>query len=647
MTPEERQALLDEKAQLQQDNLRLASAIGRPEVPLTTGEEFFGKKEGWGTAEGLEIKDFARLLVNAPSSAANIAGGLYDAAASPIETAKMLGSVGYGAILEGAELIAGEEEGKNEHKEAFELFINGLSESYGSLEALHKTIVQNPVGFLLDVSPLKSGVLSKLPGGIGRAMGKGTIRPVSGAAMLPGKVAGSGSKLVEGAGEFAGSLTTGMPGEVIGQAIGTSAEAAEHGSLIRKMFGRKQKKVQIDPEGQEVDPFAAVDDFKETLRQKGDDRNYATQKLLDDYDKAVLKINADAGEKIGRISDTLVGSGPDSGILRVEKTPAQKVKSGILDASGKPVTQTIPATYDSYQMMAGDVLKGIQRDFVNLLETKYRTTLVDKDGLMRMEGASGRLKGDIPGGEHASLNTVIDKLFDVRAGQDLKALHNMRVEIDTRFPRKGRPKQVATELRQIINDRFEKLSPEFAKASSEFSETKTLLDKAYKEFSGAARGSTRVGALLQTLKENATADQKRQIIDLIRKKTGYHLAAAASGSALSTWMPSGIHARNIALVGLGGLATGIISPATLLAFPLAVPRVVGELAHVLGYPIGAARKFAKFSEKLHAKAGLVPGLLDQGLNIGTIVERLLEEGIEPPPFPDFSSTEERLKKGIK
>jgi len=279
------------------------------------------------------------------------------------------------------------------------------------------------------------------------------------------------------------------------------------------------------------------------------------------------------------------------------------------------------------------------------LEKDYHATLRrNPEGRMRIEPAPGRMRSSIPDGEHPSLNRILDNVFDDGYGQDLKALHDLRIAIDSRFPKRGRPRAIATELRRTLNKQFEELSPEFAQASRDFAKTKELLDAAYKEFSEGSMASTRVSALLRSLREGASFDEKRHILSLIREKTGKHIAAAAAGSALSTYMPTGIHARNIALVGLGG--SFLVSPLTLLAFPLSMPRVVGEIASLIGYPVGIARKFSKYAADLRAKAGVIPGLLDHGLNVGTIVERMLEAGIEPPPFPDFGTEKKSVSSRV-
>ena len=67
---------------------------------------------------------------------------------------------------------------------------------------------------------------------------------------------------------------------------------------------------------------------------------------------------------------------------------------------------------------------------------------------------------------------------------------------------------------------------------------------------------------------------------------------------------------------------------------LTMPRLWAEFAPaVLGLPMKTARKLEKFSGDLRSR---LPGdLLDTSLNIGTIINRMIEEGIEPPPFPDI------------
>jgi len=575
---------------------------------LTVGEMVFGE-----VGPDAELKDIAVAFANIPGSAASVVGDMASAIASPIETAKALASVGYGGILKGAEAIAGESEGNEEYKAAFSMFIEGMAERYGGLEEIRKTAARDPVGLLLDISPLKAG-LARIPGKLGKigAFGGKGIRPATTALATPEKVLGKGATLAERGTEFVGSLTTGQPGETIGQAVRTSAGAAEEGSVLRNIFGIEQK---LKP-GQKADPFSDVLDFKDALREKKGPGGHddSIRRLLDQYDEAVGEIKADAGAKISKISDDLMGQGPGT--------------------SEKAFIPPGSTRVDVATMQALPVLQQIRKEFTAMLEKEYHATLrKNSEGKVRIEPAPGRLRASIPDTEHPSMHRILDNLFDDRYGQDLKSLHDLRIAIDSRMPKRGRPRAIASELRTgIINKHFRRLSPEFADASDDFAKTKTLLDAAAKEFSEAGMGSTRVSALLRSLREGASFDEKRRILGLIKEKTGKHIAAAAAGSALSTYMPTGIHARNIAIVGLGG--SFFVSPLTLLAFPLAMPKIVGELANLIGYPVGVARKFSKYASDLRAKAGVIPGLLDHGWNMGTIVDRMLEEGIEPPPFPE-------------
>jgi hypothetical protein len=152
---------------------------------------------------------------------------------------------------------------------------------------------------------------------------------------------------------------------------------------------------------------------------------------------------------------------------------------------------------------------------------------------------------------------------------------------------------------------------------------------------------TKVAKVMGSIAERATTDVRRSILDMVKTRTGHHLAEMAAGSAMSTWAPQGLHARSITLTALGGLgiAGGVVSISTafFLAFPaimLTMPRLWAEFAPaVLGLPMKTARKLEKFSGDLRSR---LPGdLLDTSLNIGTIINRMIEEGIEPPPFPDI------------
>ena len=104
-------------------------------------------------------------LKNIPRSGVEFVGGIAKAVTSPVETAKALGSVALGA----AEKLV---PGRQEAEKSFDALATLFKQRYGSVESLKKTVQEDPVGFLADVSTLaggagavvsKAGQIAKLP----------------------------------------------------------------------------------------------------------------------------------------------------------------------------------------------------------------------------------------------------------------------------------------------------------------------------------------------------------------------------------------------------------------------------------------------------------------------------------------------------
>lgn len=99
-----------------------------------------------------------RTLTQIPKSAVQLGKDVFRAIRHPIQTLKAVSDIGEGAIRKGIEKIAGKELFKKRGQiGTFEDVASFLKERYGSEEALLKTIEEDPVGFVADVSAVLYG----------------------------------------------------------------------------------------------------------------------------------------------------------------------------------------------------------------------------------------------------------------------------------------------------------------------------------------------------------------------------------------------------------------------------------------------------------------------------------------------------------
>lgn len=108
------------------------------------------------------VEDIKAAASNIPSSSVEFAKNIYQAIRHPIESGKGLASVAAGAIQTP---IPGEQG----NEQAFQQFIQGFADRYGSPEQFRETFIHDPVGTLADLSGLMFA-----GGGSLRMLGKAT-----------------------------------------------------------------------------------------------------------------------------------------------------------------------------------------------------------------------------------------------------------------------------------------------------------------------------------------------------------------------------------------------------------------------------------------------------------------------------------------
>jgi hypothetical protein len=70
---------------------------------------------------------------------------------------KALGDIAAGGVEKGLDMIIGKKAGTGKEEPAFDAFVTGMKDRYGGWENVKKTMAEDPVGFLADISSVFSG----------------------------------------------------------------------------------------------------------------------------------------------------------------------------------------------------------------------------------------------------------------------------------------------------------------------------------------------------------------------------------------------------------------------------------------------------------------------------------------------------------
>ncbi|MEM8575521.1 MAG: lytic transglycosylase domain-containing protein [Pseudomonadota bacterium] len=230
----------------------------------------------------------------------------------PVGTAQSIGKVAAGGV---SKLIPGDQ-GYEEYADAVGQF---FVDRYGSVEAAKRTMAEDPVGFLADVSTVMTGgqlALARAPGvagRVGRVAGQAanTIDPIGGSL----KAVGAAGNLVgRGAAEVLG-VTTGAGGDTIRRAAQTGAEGGEAGRVFREnMRGN-------------VPLESVIDDATSALSAVRAERSAA-------YKAGMVDVTADSTVlNFGRVQDALNNTKADFSFKGMEKNP--KAMSALRDVATK------------------------------------------------------------------------------------------------------------------------------------------------------------------------------------------------------------------------------------------------------------------------------------------------------------------------
>lgn len=236
------------------------------------------------------VESAVQTVKNIPRSATNLVKDVGTAVFNPIDTATALGKTGLGYVQK----LTPQEEGYEKYADATNQF---FKERYGSVDAAKRTLINDPVGFLGDVSSIFT-----LGGG---------------AASIAARAAGNTSRIgsaVSKAGQTASRI-----GEVVDPvragAIATSKAVSKIpgvkaiGSTISRGLGSSPETVSAASRiGVDIPAGAkSIDNTRATSLVEGvAARTFATKKVADMYNRAsdsLVKASDDIVSRVGKLED--------------------------------------------------------------------------------------------------------------------------------------------------------------------------------------------------------------------------------------------------------------------------------------------------------------------------------------------------------
>jgi hypothetical protein len=173
------------------------------------------------------------MIGNIPASAARMVGDIANTVAHPLDTLGRIGEVAAGATQKAAHAVGADlgSEGIPQADAVGKFF----KDRYGSMDAVKKTIIDDPVGFAADLSTVLSGggaAAARAPGIVGE-VGRATSTVAR--AVDPLSAAGKAATMAgKGAAEVIGGVGTQTGAESIRQAARAGAEGGESGRAFQE-----------------------------------------------------------------------------------------------------------------------------------------------------------------------------------------------------------------------------------------------------------------------------------------------------------------------------------------------------------------------------------------------------------------------------
>lgn len=148
-------------------------------------------------------------------------------------------------------------------------------------------------------------------------------------------------------------------------------------------------------------------------------------------------------------------------------------------------------------------------------------------------------------------------------------------------PKHNQAQRIISATRNAVKDLITDQVPEYANAMTEYEKQNGLINDINKALgsSKTADKATAINKVMKVLNENPSAKFKRDLVTILKEKTGVDIMPAIAGQNLQEWLPQGLGK----ISGYGGLAYALNSGgATLPVFAAASPRLMGNAFYKMG-----------------------------------------------------------------
>lgn len=496
----------------------------------------FAKQQYEAGAFGEKPKDYSGMstgekimegLSNVPESGAKLAGALYEAVTSPIETLDTITKLGAGALQLAlpesvVNMIGKDQESIDIARRVGQFY----ADRYGSPEAAQRAMIEDPVGVVADISLALTGTGGGLRAGAAATKAAtgakaGTIagETLTGLGGAGQKLMGLGSAiepvtattraglgLARGATNLAGSTA----GQILGRTSGTGYEPIRTAYQVGREGGEAGEAFRAAMRGE--DDMSAVvssaQDAINTMKNRAY-QAYSTNKQALAADKQILSFNA---------------------VLQAIR-------------KGKEMS------------MSGNIVKR-----PNVL--KY------------VEEAEKAVKEWIAG--DPKVNHTAAGFDDLKQRLD---------DIYQSIPMENRAAQAAVlQIKKQLQNSINKQAPFYAKYMKEYSKAMETISEIQKSLSMGKRASaeTKLRKLQSVMRDNVNTGygSRAEMVKMLDEE-GANIIPRVAGQSMQSWMPRGIQGATTPMMSLAGLATGNV-PAGLVGLAAGSPRLVGEMSHALG-----------------------------------------------------------------
>lgn len=360
---------------------------------------------GWGDVASQAVD-------NIPASAKQFGQDMMQPIMHPIDTAKAVGNVALGAAQK---LIPGEQEAEASADAVGKFF----ADRYGGLENVKRTIANDPVGFMADLSTVLTGggaAVARAPGVVGKAA---NVASKAGAAVDPLTLAGKGvSKVASGLGKGASEVTGLMSG--VGSApVEEAYKAGRAGGDAAEAFTKNMR-------GGASEMMGILDDAKLGLQKMRQARSEAYRSGMVDVSKdaTVLDYN-----QVRKALDDAIEANTFNGVAKSRGTAKvlDEVRAEI-DAWGEldPSVYHTPEGLDALKQRVSDLVDWKNRGDKENLAAQSMTSAIK--GMIEQQAPGyaktmrdyseateqlSEIKKALSLGDKASADTALRKLTSV------------------------------------------------------------------------------------------------------------------------------------------------------------------------------------------------------------------------------------------